>query len=96
MEKYRGEPGKTFRRRCEYCQPCPQGVMITPAVDYPIVARRMSPPAAVEFRGKAMESAPLCAECGNCIERCPYELRIPDILKADYTLYKKHLKEKRD
>jgi predicted aldo/keto reductase-like oxidoreductase len=94
MENYRSELGKIFCRRCEYCQPCPQGVMITPAMGYPIVARRMSPPVAVEFCRKVMESVPLCTECGNCIERCPYELRIPDILKANYALYEKHLKEK--
>lgn len=32
MENYRSELGKIFCRRCEYCQPCPQGVMITPAI----------------------------------------------------------------
>ena len=94
MENYRSELGKNFCRRCEYCQPCPQGVMITPAMGYPTVARRISPPVAVEFCRKAMESIPLCTECGNCIERCPYELQIPDILKANYALYEEHLKEK--
>jgi predicted aldo/keto reductase-like oxidoreductase len=96
MENYRSELGKIFCRRCEYCQPCPQGVMITPAMGYPTVARRMSPSIAVEFCRKAMESVPLCTECGTCIERCPYELKIPEILKANYALYEKHLKEKQD
>ncbi len=96
MENYRAELGKIFCRRCEYCQPCPQGVMITPAMGYPLVARRMSPPVAVEFCRKAMESVPFCTDCGSCIERCPYELRIPEILKANYELYEKHLKEKQD
>ncbi|MEA5115238.1 MAG: aldo/keto reductase [Geobacteraceae bacterium] len=94
MENYRNELGKIFCRRCEYCQPCPHGVMITPAMGYPIVARRMSPPVAVEFCRKVMESVPLCIECGDCIERCPYELKIPEILKANYALYEEHLKEK--
>jgi len=94
MENYRRELGKKFCRRCEYCQPCPQGVMITPAMGYPIVASRMSPSVAVEFCRNAMESVLLCAECGACIERCPYELPITEILKANYALYEKHLKEK--
>lgn len=94
MENYRNELGKIFCRRCEYCQPCPHGVMITPAMGYPIVARRMSPPVAVEFCRKVMESVPLCIECGDCIERCPYELKIPEILKANYALYEEHLKKK--
>lgn len=92
MERYRSELGKRFCRRCEYCQPCPQGVMITPAMGYPIVAARMSPAVAAEFCENAMKSVPLCSECGACIERCPYELPITDILKANYALYEKHLK----
>ena len=94
MEKYRADLGSRFCRRCEYCQPCPQGVMITPAMGYPIVAARMSPAVAVEFCKTSMESVLLCTECGACLARCPYELKIGDILKANYALYSKHLKEK--
>lgn len=94
MESYRSELGKIFCRRCEYCQPCPQGVIITPAMGYPIFVKRMSAPVAVEFCRKAMESVPNCTECGDCIKRCPYELKIPDIIKANYALYEEHLKEK--
>ncbi|BET57748.1 aldo/keto reductase [Geobacter sp. 60473] len=91
MEQYRHELGKRFCRRCEYCQPCPQGVMITPAMGYPIVASRMSPAVAAEFCSKAMETVPLCTECGACIARCPYELPICDILKANYAMYRGHV-----
>jgi uncharacterized protein len=94
METFRGELGKRFCRRCEYCQPCPQGVMITPAMGYPIVAARMSAPVAAEFCQKPMESVLLCTGCGACIERCPYELPVPEILKANYALYQQHLSEK--
>ncbi len=94
MGDYRNELGKRFCRRCEYCQPCPQGVMITPAMGYPIVAARMSPSVAVEFCKIPMESVLLCTDCGTCLARCPYELKIPDILKANYALYEKHLKGK--
>ncbi len=94
MEGYRSTLGKRFCRRCEYCQPCPHGVMITPAMGYPIVAARMSPSVAVEFCKKPMESVLLCTGCGACVERCPYELRIPEILSANYALYEGHLKQK--
>ena len=93
MGKFRSELGKRFCRRCEYCQPCPQGVMITPAMGYQIVASRMSPSVSVEFCKNAMESVLLCTGCGTCLTRCPYELQIPDILKANYALYEQHLKE---
>jgi uncharacterized protein len=94
MENYRRELGKRFCRRCEYCQPCPRGVLITPAMGYPIVAARMSPAVAVEFCKVPMESVLYCSECGACSKRCPYELQIPEMLKANYALYRKHLKAK--
>jgi len=93
MDHYRKELGKRFCRRCEYCQPCPQGVMITPAMGYPIVASRMSPSVAVGFCKKPMESVPLCTACGSCMERCPYDLPITEVLKSNHALYERHLKE---
>lgn len=61
---------------------------------YPIVASRMSPSVSVEFCKISMESVPLCTECGGCLERCPYGLPVKDILKKNYILYEKHLKDK--
>ncbi|HDQ04696.1 MAG TPA: aldo/keto reductase [Deltaproteobacteria bacterium] len=91
MERYRRELGKKFCRRCEYCQPCPEGVMITPAMGYPIVAKRMSPAVSVEFLKIPMESTLKCTQCGTCIERCPYNLPIFEILKKNYILFESHL-----
>lgn len=90
MDRYRKELGKEFCRRCEYCQPCPEGVMITPAMAYKVIASRMSPGVAVEFARAAMESVLKCTECGICRERCPYELPIEEMLKANYDLYESH------
>jgi len=90
MGKYRVELGKKFCHRCEYCQPCPHGVMITPAMAYNIVASRMSPDVAVDFSRVMMESVKLCEECGECEERCPYELPVQKMLKANYDLYERH------
>jgi predicted aldo/keto reductase-like oxidoreductase len=90
MEKYRQELGRIFCRRCEYCQPCPNGVIITPAMGYPIVASRMSPEVSVEFLKIPMQSIEKCTECGVCIERCPYELPIPELLKKNYDLFEAH------
>ena len=90
MEKYRQELGKVFCRCCEYCQPCPNGVLITPAMGYPIVASRMSPKVSVDFLKVPMESTQLCDECGVCIEKCPYDLPIPDLLKKNYDLFEVH------
>jgi uncharacterized protein len=90
MEGCRKELGERFCRRCEYCQPCPQGVMITPAMIYPVIAHRMSPAIGSNFSAKAMESVRNCIECGECLERCPYGLPIPEMLKEHLELYDQH------
>jgi len=93
MDEYRRELGLAFCRRCEYCQPCPKGVLITPAMGYPVVARRMSPDIAAHFSRIPMESTLLCDACGTCIEKCPYDLPIPDMLKRNYDLFELHRSE---
>ncbi|MDD5640383.1 MAG: aldo/keto reductase [Syntrophales bacterium] len=91
MARYRTELGDLFCRRCEYCQPCPHGVMVTPAMLYGTVAHRMGPAKAAAFAAKAMESVRLCEECGECAERCPYHLPIPETLKKHLAMYEEHL-----
>jgi len=90
MARYRAELGDKFCRRCEYCQPCPQGVMITPAMLYGVVAHRMGPAKAAGFSAKYMETVRNCIECAECVERCPYGLPIPDRLREYLALYDQH------
>ena len=90
MERYRKELGAQFCRRCEYCQPCEHDVMITAAMGYPVVVRRMSPGKGSKFLAKAMESVKNCIECGECVGRCPYSLPIPEVLKKHLALYEEH------
>ena len=90
MERYRTELGQRFCRRCEYCQPCEQGVMITPAMNYPIIAHRMSGAKAAGFATQAMKSVGNCTECGECVKRCPYGLPIPEMIKEHLALYQRH------
>jgi len=93
IQRYRRELGTRFCRRCEYCQPCPQGVMITPAMAYPIVVNRMSAAVAVKFSKIPMESVTNCTACGTCIKKCPYDLPIPELIRSNYDLFIKHSKE---
>ena len=90
MEERRKAVGERFCRRCEYCQPCPQGVMITPAMIYPVIVHRMSAAIASAFSTKAMESVRNCIECGECLERCPYGLPIPEMLKEHLAMWEQH------
>lgn len=92
MAEFRAQVGGRFCRRCEYCQPCPNGVMITPAMAYPIVAHRMSKEVAVNFSKNAIESVTKCTECGACLPKCPYQLPIPELIRKNYDLYMEHKK----
>ena len=96
MDEYRNKLGKAFCRRCEYCQPCPKEVKITMAMGYPIFVSRMGPKVAMEFARIPMESIPQCEECGKCIQHCPYDLPIPEILKRNYASYVKDREENPD
>ncbi len=66
MERYRRELGQNFCWCCEYCQPCPQGVKITPAMTYRITTNRMTAAIAPQFSRAAMETVPLCNGCSSC------------------------------
>jgi len=73
--------GKDFCRRCSYCLPCPNDILI------PIMINVLYP----QVKGRKYEDLPeklkkmgtnlkiwwqACEECGQCEEKCPYNLQI--------------------
>jgi predicted aldo/keto reductase-like oxidoreductase len=78
---------------CQYCMPCPSGVNIPECFDvYNTLhmfgnvdgAKFMY---AIRMSGAFTDTEPggfasLCIECGQCMEKCPQSLEIPDLLKA--------------
>ncbi len=80
--------GEKFCHRCEYCMPCEQGVQIPSVLIFQSAAKRLSPEGVSAWLGKAMESVAQCIECGQCEEKCPYNLPIADLLKENLALFK--------
>lgn len=74
--------GKVFCRRCGYCQPCPEGVAITSAMIFEGLAKRMPVEVAINCAKGTAEGAAKCTECGQCEDKCPYELPIRELLKV--------------
>jgi hypothetical protein len=88
MERIREELGNGFCRMCNYCQPCPQQIMIS-AIMYTEVALKRFDPKRI-FEGewdKFMNTVPDCIDCGECEKRCPYELPIRERIKAALERY---------
>jgi predicted aldo/keto reductase-like oxidoreductase len=97
MERIRQEMGPRFCHRCEYCLPCPQNVLIPWVFSFRSMARRFPPARVLDFCQKAMESAANCTQCGECQEKCPYELPIPEMIQeylAEYQEFtRRHAKK---
>ena len=87
VEKQRREFGPSWCHRCDYCQPCPQGIQISSALCIKSAFKRMPHERAISFVGPAIEKARSCLECRECVSRCPYHLDIPSLLKEQITLF---------
>ncbi len=73
--------GREFCRRCSYCMPCPNDLMIHEMihVTYQAVRGRSFedlPPEKQEVGRNLMIWLEACEECGQCEEKCPYELPV--------------------
>ncbi len=78
------EYDNNFCHRCDYCQPCTEGINIQAVLGIRSQVKRMGagilsrPP-----RDAVLEKARSCSECGECMTRCPYDLPIPDLIKQN-------------
>ena len=87
IEKQKKEFGPSWCHRCDYCQPCPQGIHISAALCMKSAFKRMPSQRARSFVGPAVEKAASCLACGECVSRCPYHLDIPSLLKESVRLW---------
>ena len=81
IEKVKAELGTSWCHRCDYCQPCPQGISLSFALNVRSFFKRMTPQRAHAFTEGPISKARTCLECGLCVKRCPYHLDIPALLK---------------
>ena len=93
MQKIRNELGGRFCHRCEYCMPCEQGVQIPYVLLIKSQVRRFSPKQLAFIAKQAVASVEQCVDCGECVEKCPYHLPVPDMLKENADIFKKFLVE---
>jgi predicted aldo/keto reductase-like oxidoreductase len=88
IEADRQELQGDFCRACGYCLPCPQGIQINMCARASLLLRRMPPERLLSEGGQEMmKKVEDCVECGQCSDRCPYELDTPALLKKHYQDY---------
>lgn len=91
MKQIKEELGTRFCHRCDYCQPCPEGIPISMVMSAKSFFKRLPPGRSMQMVASGMEKAATCTECGDCETRCPYHLPIREILAE---LVKWYLEEK--
>lgn len=75
---------KSFCRRCDYCQPCSEEIPIQLILGVRSALKRFGKSFLKEgWPREAIDKARNCSECGECLERCPYQLPIPDLIKEN-------------
>jgi predicted aldo/keto reductase-like oxidoreductase len=84
--------GDRFCRRCDYCQPCPQGIEISTVLNIKGFARRMPAERVFGGWGRALIArAETCIVCGECASRCPYHLAVPEMLAENAQWYSEQM-----
>jgi predicted aldo/keto reductase-like oxidoreductase len=79
--------GKDFCRGCGYCQPCPEEIRIPIILRHAGYYSRYGLEDWARGRYRMVEvKADACVECGQCEEKCPYDLPIIQKLKEAHAM----------
>ena len=94
IQRWRDELGTKFCHRCDYCQPCTMEIPISTVMFNSTATKHL--PAEQLFSGtisEALEKAANCTECGDCEERCPFNLPIRETLAEQVKRYQEEKKK---
>lgn len=95
IENDKKELGENFCRGCAYCMPCPEEINISLCARMSLWIRRFpAEPYLTEEYQEMMGHTRDCMECYACVDKCPYELDIPELLKENYEDYQNVLSGK--
>ncbi len=94
MARMKQELGHRFCHRCDYCQPCTMNIPISTVLTSASFAKRLPEDRFFsDMVAKAMEAAAQCADCGDCEQRCPYQLPIREMLNEQVEWFEAKRKE---
>jgi len=92
MRKLKEQLGTRFCHRCDYCQPCKEGIHISSVMTFPSFMARLPEEQIFGFWAGLFDLAAKCNKCGECETRCPYHLPIRDLMEEYYELYEQKKK----
>jgi len=79
--------GKDFCRGCGYCLPCPEGIIIPVILRHLFYFKTYGLEEWAKGRYRMVEvKADNCVACEECMEKCPYDLKIPELLEEAHEL----------
>jgi predicted aldo/keto reductase-like oxidoreductase len=95
IEEIYKSTGNRFCRQCEYCGPCPNGVIIHGLMYLQHLYELWPPERFFTWRYvlDAVKSGENCTDCGLCEPKCPYDLPIREMIKEKLSFFKKKERE---
>lgn len=79
--------GTDFCRQCGYCMPCPENIGIPGMMRMHMATRLEKDLSSIRESYRGIKTkADACVECGECREKCPFDLPIPERLKELHAL----------
>jgi predicted aldo/keto reductase-like oxidoreductase len=93
MARVKAELGHRFCRGCNYCHPCPQGVPVLSVMFFDVYRKQFGDEwvAREEYR-QQIELVDRCEECRTCVERCPFDLDIPVVMREIVARYEEMMR----
>ena len=93
IQRIREQLGNSFCRACGYCMPCPEGIRIPTVTFMQVYAKQMPRSWVVsDAHQEVMDQARKCTECRKCVEKCPFDLNIPEMLRENIEFYERFAK----
>lgn len=74
--------GDRFCRKCDYCRGCPERIPTNQLMLTEIIYRRNGVEQLLAAGyAKMLKLSEKCTNCGECVEKCPYGLKIPETIR---------------
>jgi predicted aldo/keto reductase-like oxidoreductase len=81
-EAAKEEIGTRYCRRCDYCQPCPNEIPIAFMLHIPSIRKRIGDSMMnTDTYRDLLRKGSGCDDCGQCEERCPFNLPVRDLIR---------------